>query len=83
MHPEYFELSFEDVTQDTMRKLEKRARKKRKKKSFKLCNNCIPLSEYSGNQNINCHYMIKRRELRYKFEIVNYDAKMFELIGSQ
>jgi hypothetical protein len=77
-HPEYFEPSFEDVTQDAMRKLEKRARMKRKKKSFKLWNNCIPLSEYSGNQNINCQYMIKRRELRYKFEIVNYAVFGFE-----
>jgi hypothetical protein len=45
-HPEIFEPGFEEVTQNLMRNFEKRARKKCKKKSFKLWKNCIPLSEY-------------------------------------
>jgi cytochrome c peroxidase len=51
-----YEDEYEEESQNLIRKFEKR-----RKKNLKLWNNCIRLSEYSGDCNINLRYMIKRR----------------------
>jgi hypothetical protein len=77
-HTEFFQPGFEEVTQDQIRKLEKDKKKKRKKKFFKLWSDCISLSDYTGTNIINLQYMKKRRELRYKYEVINYTVFGFE-----
>jgi hypothetical protein len=69
---EYFQPVFEEETKDQMKKFEGNKKKKRKKKYMKLWGNCIPLSNYKGIENINVNYMLKRRKLRYKYEVANW-----------
>jgi hypothetical protein len=82
-YPELFEPGFEERTKKVVRKFEKGKRKKRKKKEFKLWNNCIRLSDYKGVMNINYEYMLKRREYRYKYECLNYAVFGYEKIKKE
>jgi hypothetical protein len=46
-------------------------------------NNCIQLSEYSGVWNINYQYILKRREYRYKYQIVNHAVFGYEKVRKE
>jgi hypothetical protein len=81
--PEVFEPGYEDKTKRVIRNLEKGRRKKGKKKSVRLWNNSIQLTKYSGILNTNYHYMLKRREYRCKYEIVNYSVFVYEKIRKE
>jgi hypothetical protein len=50
----------------------KRTRRNGKNKYIELWGNWVPLSNYKGIENINVNYMLKRRKLRYKYEVANW-----------